>query len=331
MLRDIDKISLNTLRNCMQTVFEDGPKRDRRLWLGDFRLQALVNYHSFKNYDLCKRCLYLFAGTVNENGLVPSCVYERPIPCSGELFIYDYTALFPVILLEYAEASGDLRTAVDLLPIALRQLDIILKDVDDKGVFRDNNKWWLFIDWNSSLDKQSAEQGVVIFCLKRALRLLEMVGDVTNQARLQRQISLMSKAAIRELYDPDRKFFVSGPDKQISWASHAWLTLAEVIDQETARSMFSRLDKCKDAIQPSGPYLYHYIIESMMAIGLEQKAFDILEKYWGEMVKCGCDTFWEVFDSENLNQSPYGYVKMNSFCHAWSCTPAYFLRRKFLS
>ena len=44
MIRRLDRVSLRTLQNCMQTVFEDGPKRDRRLWLGDLRLQALANY-----------------------------------------------------------------------------------------------------------------------------------------------------------------------------------------------------------------------------------------------------------------------------------------------
>ncbi|MCX7818775.1 MAG: hypothetical protein N2652_06165 [Kiritimatiellae bacterium] len=29
-----------TLRNCMPTAVEDGPKRDRWLWLGDLRLRA---------------------------------------------------------------------------------------------------------------------------------------------------------------------------------------------------------------------------------------------------------------------------------------------------
>ena len=46
----ICRVSLRTLKNCMQDVFEDGPKRDRRLWLGDLRLQALADYASFKNY-----------------------------------------------------------------------------------------------------------------------------------------------------------------------------------------------------------------------------------------------------------------------------------------
>lgn len=56
-MEQICKVSLRTLKNCMQDVFEDGSKRDRRLWLGDLRLQALADYASFQNYALVKRCL----------------------------------------------------------------------------------------------------------------------------------------------------------------------------------------------------------------------------------------------------------------------------------
>lgn len=52
IIRKLDRVSLRTLHNCMQSVFEDGPKRDRRLWLGDLRLQALANYETFHNMDL---------------------------------------------------------------------------------------------------------------------------------------------------------------------------------------------------------------------------------------------------------------------------------------
>lgn len=31
-LRKIDECALRTLKNCMQTVYEDGPRRDMRLW-----------------------------------------------------------------------------------------------------------------------------------------------------------------------------------------------------------------------------------------------------------------------------------------------------------
>src|SRR5689334_14854252 len=34
LLDRIDAVGVATLRDCMQTVFEDGPRRDQRLWLG---------------------------------------------------------------------------------------------------------------------------------------------------------------------------------------------------------------------------------------------------------------------------------------------------------
>ncbi|WP_390580761.1 hypothetical protein [Paenibacillus illinoisensis] len=45
-MANIDRVAVQT-RDCMQSVFEDCPKRDRRLWIGDLRLQALVNYETF--------------------------------------------------------------------------------------------------------------------------------------------------------------------------------------------------------------------------------------------------------------------------------------------
>ena len=62
--------SIKTLKECEQDVFEDGPKRDRRLWIGDLRLQALTDNITFSNADLVKRCIYLFAAHRAEHGFV---------------------------------------------------------------------------------------------------------------------------------------------------------------------------------------------------------------------------------------------------------------------
>lgn len=72
-LVQMDKVSLKTMQNCTQLVYEDGPKRDRRLWIGDLRLQALTNYETFKNNDLVKRCLYLFAGLAQNKSRAGAC------------------------------------------------------------------------------------------------------------------------------------------------------------------------------------------------------------------------------------------------------------------
>ncbi len=322
VLRRIDRISLDTLKNCMQTVFEDGPKRDRRLWLGDFRLQALVNYHSFKNYELCKRCLYLFAGLTDERGVIPSCLFEKPAPHRGQDFILDYTALFMPTLLEYAKASGDLDTAAELWPVAVHQLKTVLEEVDSEGLFHDSKKWWLFIDWQEGLDKQAPEQGVVIFSLKKGIELGQMLNNSDDIAWIKTQAGKMSAAAVKYLFDPVSQLFVSGETRQISWASQAWMTIAGV----TPAPVMSNIATVPDAVKPAGPYLYHYVVEAMYVAGMEREAQTLISDYWGKMAKLGADTFWEIFDPENHRLSPYKCHQINSYCHAWSCTPSYFLR-----
>ena len=43
--------------------------------------------------------------------------------------------------------------------------------------------------------------------------------------------------------------------------------------------------------------------------------------------KKGADTFWEVYDPNDDFRSPYNFFPINSYCHAWSCTPVYFINK----
>ena len=79
-LAKMDQIACRTLHNCMQQVFEDGPKRDRRLWMGDLRIQALTNYETYNNNDMVKACLYLFAALPMEKGRMGACLFLSPEP-----------------------------------------------------------------------------------------------------------------------------------------------------------------------------------------------------------------------------------------------------------
>ena len=107
----IDQVALRTLRNCMQDVFEDGPKRDRRLWMGDLRLQALTNSVTYRNFDLVKRCLYLFAATADREGRIAACLFTEPKVEADDTYMFDYSLFFIPTLLQYAQATGDQATA----------------------------------------------------------------------------------------------------------------------------------------------------------------------------------------------------------------------------
>ncbi len=324
----LDRVACATLRDCMQTVFEDGPKRDRRLWLGDLRLQALANYVTYRNYELVKRSLYILAGTCTDKGLVGTCAFEQPHPVRGGNSILDYTALFAPTVLEYLEASGDRKTAEDLWPLVLKQLDFTLEPVNEEGLLVTPKGWWCFIDWHRTLDKQAPEHAVVLFGLKATGRLAEKLGKTKETGFIPAIVARMEAAARKHLWDESQGLFVSGPKREISWASQAWMTLAGVPSPGQARRAMSGVLRHPDAEKPVTPYMNHYIVEALQAAGLNDEATAHLHAYWGGMVKKGADTFWEVYVPGDDQLSPYKSHLMNSYCHAWSCTPTYLLRKK---
>jgi hypothetical protein len=85
-----------------------------------------------------------------------------------------------------------------------------------------------------------------------------------------------------------------------------------------------------DAVRPVTPYLYHYVVDAMLACDLKAQALGLIQSYWGGMVEAGADTFWEVYNPADPSLSPYKSLLVNSYCHAWSCTPAWFLRGRGL-
>lgn len=324
--RKIDEIALRTLENCMQYEFEDGPKRDRRLWMGDLRLQALANYRTYKNYDLVKRCLYLFAGVADKNGNIPACVFTRPRVIPDDTFMFDYSLLFIPTLLDYFTETGDKTTANELLPLALRQLEIAKKSFDG-DIIRDSDKLgWCFIDWSLELNKQCSAQAVYIYCEKCAALLCEKLGVCADD--LKKDIDRKTAVAKSAFFDNGRRLFVSGGERQLSYASNIWMCIAGVFDKEKCRDILLRLDMT-DAVRPVTPYLYHYYIQALIDAGELDRAKEIMYGYWGGMVDAGADTFWELYDPENPDASPYGSRTVNSYCHAWSCTPSYFIRKYF--
>jgi hypothetical protein len=309
-------------------VFEDGPKRDRRLWLGDLRLQAQANYVSYRNYNLVKRSLYILAGTATDQGLVGTCSFERPAPVRGGNSILDYTALLAPTVLEYLEASGDRQTAMDLWPLVLKQLDFTLEPVNPDGLFVPPANWWLFVDWHPTLDKQAPEHAIVLYGLKATQQLARKLGKDKEAAFVSEIIPRMETAARQQLWDDTLGLFVSGPKRSVSWASQAWMVLAGVPSREQARRAMSGVMRQTDADKPVAPYMHHYVVEALLAAGMREEALAHLQTYWGGMVKLGADTFWEVYVPGDDRLSPYNSHLMNSYCHAWSCTPTYFLRRQ---
>ena len=329
MIRKLDKVSLRTLHNCMQSVFEDGPKRDRRLWLGDLRLQALANYETFHNMDLVKRCLYLFAGQTKDNGQVSACLFTEPKFIVDDTFLLDYSMFFGATLLDYYEASGDRETLEDLSKCAYRQMEIAGEQFDASHLMKNGEGFWGFIDWTEGLNKQTAMQGVYIYCAKKVQKIAEILGDTAKAEELAKEAEEKTVAVRKYLLDEKTGLFVSGEEKQINYASQVWLILAGAVSIEEGSAMLDKLDELKPEKGMVSPYMNHHYVEALLMCGKKDQAMEYMKYYWGGMISHGADTFWELYNPENPAESPYGSSIVNSYCHAWSCTPTYLLRKYF--
>ena len=138
-------------------------------------------------------------------------------------------------------------------------------------------------------------------------------------------------AAVRKyLLDEKTGLFVSGEEKQINYASQVWLILAGAVSIEEGRAMLDKLDELKPEKAMVSPYMNHHYVEALLMCGKKDQAMDYMKYYWGGMINHGADTFWELYNPENPAESPYGSSIVNSYCHAWSCTPTYLLRKYFL-
>ena len=327
VLSTIYDISVKTLFDCMQEVFEDGPKRDRRLWIGDLRLQALANYATFGDLALTKRCLYLFGGMTTTDGKIPANVFTAPNLIPDDTFLFDYSIFFAVILADFYYQTKDQEVLSDLYPAAKKQIDQALTLVDDEGRLNLLDEWPVFIDWSNEFEKSTAGQAVLIYALKRFIQLAEWMEE-PDLISYQEQLAELTVFAQTQLFDEEKNQFIIEQSKEINVASQVWMVLAEVFDQEKNSKIMEEMISTQFPITGiATPYMYHHVVEALFVAGLKEEAIQLLKNYWGKMIELGADTFWEAFKPEEPGFSPYGSPIMSSYCHAWSCTPAYLIKK----
>ena len=329
-LETICDAAVRTLSECMQDVFEDGPKRDRRLWLGDLRLQALANYASFDQPDLVKRCLYLFAAMTAEDGRIPANVFVKPKNTPDDTFLFDYSLFFISALYDYMEHHPEESVLKDLYPVCKAQMDISLSYVDPNGQLLLSDDYPVFIDWSDRFDKSTAGQGVMIYSLRRFLALARQTGD-TEVSGYRFALALMESYARDHLLDRERMLFSSGSDREFNLASQVWMVLSGILTEEEQHAVMRRaIDELLPETALVTPYMCHHIAEALFEAGLSGEAVKLIKDYWGGMIRLGADTYWEVFDPRDPEYSPYGSPVVSSYCHAWGCTPVYLIRKYLL-
>lgn len=318
VLKKIYDMSVRTLKECQQDVFEDGPKRDRRLWIGDLKLQAMTDYGIFRNLDLIKRCIYLFSSATGEHKMVAPCIFPDSPPYVDEWTFCDYSLFFISCLYDWYKNTGDITLVEELFHVAYGQMEAVSERFNkDTGIIELNP----FIDWCPELDKKTAVLGVYIYCLKQLRELSVLLGKPTEKIDTETEYASRS---LLGFFSKDKGLFIA-PSGQISYHSQVWAVLSGILTKKEAEALLGNINDTDTKYTMRTPYMMHYYIEALYISGQKEKALDFIKSYWGKIADAGFDCCPEIFNPENEYESPYGAPEINSACHAWSCTPAYWI------
>ncbi|MCD8021210.1 MAG: hypothetical protein LUF92_17045 [Clostridiales bacterium] len=233
---------------------------------------------------------------------------------------------FISVLYDLHQAHPDLELVKELYPTCKKQMDITMRMFDQEGRFLPDEEYPIFVDWSNDFNKDTAGHAETIYVMKQFISLAELAEEKENdkyRTFLQRIVIY----ARESLYDSEKKLFVTG-DQEYNIASQVWMVLAHVMSEEENREiMTSMVDNLFPVKNIATPYMYHCIVEALYEGGLHEEATKLMRDYWGKMIDLGADTFWEAFDPDEPEYSPYGSPIVNSYCHAWSCTPVYLISK----
>lgn len=98
-------------------------------------------------------------------------------------------------------------------------------------------------------------------------------------------------------------------------------------DQDSHDLMTATVRKLLPVTGIATPYMYHYLVEALFVAGLKEKAVKLLKSYWGKMIALGADPTGRPSIRTSQSTPPYGSTLINSYCHAWSCTPVYLIKK----
>lgn len=341
LLNDAWSISRRTMRLCMQGFYEDGVKRDGMLWIGDYRVEFLCAWPLFADTALARRSLEMFAQCRQPNGslsavaldagghLYPRIAYLGDLSTHGglhEWVLDNYCADFVSAVWEYVLHTGDIALARSLHPVTRGVLEYLagvdlVQSAPGRTFITDNQPeskdWW---GSRAALGFQFAA------AFGDAARLCDLLGDsaVAQSCRAWREARLCETVA--RFGDPAQASTRDdlAADSTLSWHAHAAAFLAGAIDATQLRAIFPRLQADPAVRRPMAGFMEFYLLQAWLGAGLIREAFDEMRSYYGQMLRSGATTTWELVDRREPgidHIQPAG----RSHCHGWSAGPAWLL------
>ena len=307
--------------NCRE-AFLDGIKRDRWIWSGDAYQSAKINSYLFADRDIVKRTAL---------GLIGKEPIEQHINT-----IVDYSFYWIIGLYEYYMTYGDVDFLNRIYPMASKLVDFCEKRLDANGFVVGNDDDWTFIDW-AEIDMEGAvcaEQMLLIQAYRAMAEISEATGKSAEEYK--EKAELLKKKVNEYFWNDDIGAFIDSFESgknNVTRHANIFAVMYEIATKEQKEKIRENVLKNDNVSKITTPYFEGFELDVLCKLGEFEKVEEMLNSYWGGMLKEGADTLWEEYNPDlegSEHYSMYGEPYGKSMCHAWGAGPVYLFGRYYL-
>jgi len=315
-----------TAHLCMQDGLWDASKRDRGRWSGDNDISGRVVDAVFGDH-------YLVEDTEDRLiGEAPVTQHVNGIP--------GYSSYWFTTVAEYYRHTGSKEFLAKTHDRAVQLLEHIDKEFDERDLYVNKTKVWLYVDWSPELNGDTPEsRRASEFEFYRGYRegawLLREMGDTANADKYEKRAAAIKAAADKYLLDPATGTY--GP----RWQTNAMAVLSGVAGPERYDAIWKNVLSKVGHTPYSGliisPYYNYYVISAMAKMGHRKEALEWIRMYWGGMIEEGATSFWEAYDPTWYKEDFHASLQSDnrsgyfvSLAHGWSSGPTAWLMEEVL-
>lgn len=332
-------------------VIWDAPRRDREVWLGDLRPEALAVYSAFFCPEVIASSLHLLADQQTADGLMPGNGTYR------YQFI-EYSFWWIIILWELYYHTGDLSYIKEFFPTYRKLMDWIDHKLGSNAYIQ-INKTWMWTLPRTSLSPEA--QCVLTEALQCASFIERSVGrDEEADRYLVLREGLVQKI-VSDFWDEERGIFAEPIHAEretdlVAQDTGVLAVLFGLVDAKKGLRILQYLrehmwtpygstttDRSYDLPESNWPhnrqiwpFMNAYEVEARFRMGDVDGALELTRRCFGNMLEKGSATFWELVnpDDGTFSIKPfapgYHHDSMNSSCHGWSANILHILSRHLL-
>ena len=208
--------------------------------------------------------------------------------------------------------------------------------INADGFIEGDSADWTFIDW-SDIDKSGAVAAEQMLCIKayEALgKIAEIIG--LDGSEWHEKSTDMKQRIDKFFWDEEKGAYIdsySSGRRHITRHANIFAIMFGIATKEQTESIIKNVIKNDSVTKITTPYFEGYELDVLASLGDFKFIEDMLDSYWGGMIRLGATTIWEGYDPTQSGARHYQMYWQRydkSLCHAWGSTPIYLFGRYYL-